>query len=120
MGGPRVSPPQLIESEVARAEERSERARGRLTDTLLTLRHRLMPKVLARNLVDAISEKSADAAKAGADAVKARPGVVAGVTALAALFLARKPISRAISRDGDETPVPPRRSPAKPSRKGKS
>lgn len=114
----------MSEEGIARAQARSERARARLSEALAALKERLLPRTIARNLVEAGKEKATDAAAAGADAVKSRPGLAIGAATLAALLLARKPITRAItgvpnSDDGEETSADPTRSPSEP-RKGKS
>lgn len=105
---------------IAAAEVRVGLARARLTDALSELRTRLMPRVLARNVAQGIADKGTEAAKAGVAAARARPGVAVGAAALLGLFLARKPITRAITGDDDapenstddETPAQPARSPA--------
>ena len=97
-----------------RAKLRVVRSKARLTDALRALKTRLLPRTIARNLLDATREKADDAAEAGVDAVKARPGIAIGVAGLATLFLARKPIARAISSDEKETPPAKTRSPRKP------
>ena len=115
----------MTDNPTSLAEARAAYARTRLTEALTELRARLMPGVLARNVAHGIAEKGSEAAKAGVEAAKARPGVAVGAAALLGLFLARKPIGRAItgteagenSADG-ETPQRPARSPAKPDRKG--
>lgn len=113
------TPPPVIEEGIAIAKARTSAARGRLVSSLLRLKNSVMPGALARKLVHAATDKAADAADAGAQAVRARPAVAAGVAALAALFLARKPIARAISSDPPETPSARARSPVKRSRKAK-
>lgn len=109
----------MSEAQIAAAEQRVERARGRLTEALVALRERLMPGAIARNVAQGIAEKGQDAARAGVDAVKARPGAAIGLVALAGLFLARKPIARALAGDEsdqpDETPAASPRSAANPS-----
>lgn len=111
---------------IAIAEVRVGYARARLTEALAELKARLVPRVLARNVAKGIAEKGSEAARVGVEAVKARPGVAVGAAALLGLFLARKPIGRAITGGGDadtdnseaeETPPGPARSPARPVRK---
>lgn len=104
----------MSEADIDRARLRTVRAKARLTEALTALKTRLMPRTIARHLLDAGKDKATDAAEAGVEAVKARPGVAIGVAALAALFLARKPIARAISSEPAETPPAPARSPRKP------
>jgi ElaB/YqjD/DUF883 family membrane-anchored ribosome-binding protein len=108
----------MTEAQIAAAEQRVVRARGRLTDALGALKERLLPGNIARSVAHGLAEKSQDAAKAGVDAVKARPAAALGVAALAGLFLARKPIARALggeeSDQPDETPAASPRSAANP------
>lgn len=107
------------EERLARAELHADRARNRLVADLLALKNRLMPARLFGDLFRKAKASSADAAEAGVDAVKARPGLTIGIAALAGLFLARKPIARAISSRKPETPAPRARSSVKRSRKAK-
>lgn len=112
----------MSDESIARAQLRSQRARAQLSDALLALKERLLPRTIARNLVQATKEKAVDAAHSGADAVKARPGLALGAAALAALFVARKPIARAFADDPEtddeqETSPDPARSRSRP-RKG--
>lgn len=109
----------MSDADIARAQVRADLARVRLSDALAALKQRLLPKTIARRLVVTTKDKAVDAAEAGVDAVKARPALAVGAAALAALFLARKPIVRAISGDDQETPAKPPRSRAKPARKAK-
>ena len=92
---------------VVSAQRRSTRARDELSDTLAALKQRLGPKTIARNVAQGVSEKSTDAVHV----VKAYPGVAAGLAGLAALFFARKPIVRAISRRDKATAPEAARSP---------
>lgn len=104
----------MSDTDIARARLRAVRAKAQLTDTLRVLKARFMPRAIARHLAVATKEKAVDVAEATVDTVKARPGVAVGVAALAALFLARKPIARAISSGPAETPAVPARSRRKP------
>lgn len=109
----------MTDESIARAQARSNRARAQLGDALAALRDRLLPRTIARNLVQAGKDKATDTVHAGTDAVKARPGLALGAAAVAALFLARKPIARAISGDTEfdgagETSPDPARSPSEP------
>ena len=71
------------------------------------MQERLRPANLAGEAWDGVKEKSANIADDAVDAVKQRPGTVSLVLGAIALFLARKPIARAvgglISRGDDET-----------------
>lgn len=109
----------MSDPDIARARARTLLARERLAEALATLKLRLAPKVLARNAALVAKDKAANAAVAGVEAAKARPAITAGIAALAALVLARKPITRAISEKSDETGDGAARSPANPSRKAK-
>lgn len=108
----------MTEAQVAAAQQRVVRARGRLTEALGALRNRLLPGAIARSVAGSIADKGQETARAGVDAVKARPAAAIGIAALAGLFLARKPIARALasdeSDDPDATPPAAPRSPAKP------
>ncbi len=118
----------MSDETIAAAQVRVARARNSLTEALSALKERLLPGNIARNLAHGIAERGQDAAQAGVDAVKARPATALGIAALAGLFLARKPIARALapengheSDEPDATPPAPPRSPARPSsRKGSS
>lgn len=113
----------MSDAEIERARQRTVRARSDLTEALQALKARLMPRTIAHNLIDGAKDKAADAAEAGVEVVKARPGVAIGAVALAGLFLSRKSISRAISGPSEETPPAkarsPRRSTRQPVRKAK-
>lgn len=90
------------------AQERSRAARARLVDSLLTLRARLSPGVLARDVKDSVVAKGAEVARSGADAVIDNKWSVAGTASLLGLFLARKPIAGLFASD-DETSAAPAR-----------
>lgn len=109
----------MSEAQIVAARARAEAARDRLGNALGVLKQRLLPATIARNLAHDLADKGQDVAKAGSEAIRARPGVAAGAAALVALFLARKPIKRAlIDRDTSsqrpETPTRPARSAADP------
>lgn len=105
----------MSDDAVADAQRRADGARVRLAETLSTLKRSLLPRTLARSLARATTEKAADAAAAGIESARARPAAAAGVVALAAMFIARKSIARAISGGRDETRTAPARSDAGPS-----
>lgn len=86
----------MSDAQIASARARASAARNRLADALAALKQRLLPRTLARNLAQDIAAKGQEAAQAGVDVAKARPGVAIGAAAVAALLLARKPIARAI------------------------
>lgn len=96
------------------ARARATAAHAQLADAIGDLKDRLAPATIARNLAHDVAEKSTEVAQSGVAAVRARPVAAAGIAALAALFLARKPIVRALTRDSDETTALPARSAAEP------
>ncbi|HEY0011650.1 MAG TPA: DUF3618 domain-containing protein [Allosphingosinicella sp.] len=87
------------------AKRDAEAARRRLDSTLVALQQRLHPKTLANEAWDGVKEKSNDLAEGAMDAVKQRPGAVSLAVGAAFLFLARKPLGRAVGKvfsHGDE------------------
>ena len=87
------------------AKREAEAARRRLDSTLVALQQRLHPKTLANEAWDGVKEKSNDLAEGAMDAVKQRPGAVSLAVGAAFLFLARKPLGRAVGKvfaNGDE------------------
>ena len=87
------------------AKREAEAARRRLDSTLVALQQRLHPKTLANEAWDGVKEKSNDLAEGAMDAVKQRPGAVSLAVGAAFLFLARKPLGRAVGKvfsHGDE------------------
>lgn len=89
---------------VEQAKRNSVTARARLDGTLGALQHRLRPGNLAGEAWDRVKDKSADLADGALQAVKKRPGAVSAVVGALALFLAREPLKRGLSRliSGDE------------------
>ncbi|MGE0178838.1 MAG: hypothetical protein AB7O91_03335 [Sphingomonas sp.] len=91
--------------EIERAQRAARLARARFDATLGEVQERLRPANLAGEAWDGVKEKSANLADDAVDAVKARPGMVSLALGAVALFVARKPIGRAVtglvSRDGD-------------------
>lgn len=73
-------------------------ARERMARTLGDLQARISPKKLARNAARDLSEVGTAAATASVDTVRRNPGVVAGATAVAGLFLARHRITALFRR----------------------
>ena len=87
------------------AKREAEAARRRLDSTMVALQQRLHPKTLANEAWDGVKEKSNDLAEGAMDAVKQRPGAVSLAVGAAFLFLARKPLGRAVVKvfsGGDE------------------
>jgi ElaB/YqjD/DUF883 family membrane-anchored ribosome-binding protein len=80
------------------AKREAEAARRRLDSTLVALQQRLHPKALATEAWDGVKDKSNDLAEGAMDAVKQRPGAVSLAVGAAFLFLARKPIGRAVGK----------------------
>jgi hypothetical protein len=88
-------------------------ARARFFDTLGEAQQRLKPGNLASEAWTGVKSKSAQAAGNAVAAAKKRPGTVALVLGGLALFLARKPLGRAVGgavsrrrrrkRDGNES-----------------
>jgi ElaB/YqjD/DUF883 family membrane-anchored ribosome-binding protein len=95
-----------VNAETIEAAKRdAEAARRRLDSTLVALQQRLHPKTLANEAWDGVKEKSNDLAEGAMDAVKQRPGAVSLAVGAAFLFLARKPLGRAVGKvfsGGDE------------------
>lgn len=79
-------------------------ARGRLDRTIADLQQRMRPGSLAGEAWDGVKGKSADLADGALQAVKKRPAAVSLALGAFALFLARAPIKRAVTRlvSGDE------------------
>ena len=80
------------------AKREAEAARRRLDSTLVALQQRLHPKSLATEAWDGVKEKSNDLAEGALGAVKQRPGAVSLAVGAAVLFLARKPLGRAVGK----------------------
>jgi hypothetical protein len=79
-------------------------SRRRMESTLIALQMRLRPGNLAGEAWDGVKDKSADLADGALSAVKKRPAAVSVALGAFALFLAREPIKRAVTRmvSGDE------------------
>ena len=80
------------------AKREAEAARRRLDSTLVALQQRLHPKSLATEAWDGVKEKSNDLAEGALGAVRERPGAVSLAVGAAVLFLARKPLGRAVGK----------------------
>jgi hypothetical protein len=91
---------------ITQAQRDASLAKGRLESTLAALQHRLSPGNLAEEAWDGVKDKSADLAGGALQAVKSRPKAVSLALGAFALFLARAPLKRAVSRlisgDGGE------------------
>lgn len=82
--------------EVLAAHNEREVARLRFQTTLDTIQQRLSPATLKQEAVDTMRETAAATARTGAETVRRHPGKIAAGIGLLGLFLARKPIKRAI------------------------
>jgi hypothetical protein len=92
-------------AETALAEARE--ARSRLFATFEELQHRLTATALAEDAVEIASESAVAVARNAAEAVRARPMIVAGLLGAIGLVAARGPITRAIMGNGDKSEKPP-------------
>lgn len=94
------------EVRLSRARGEADAAKARLMGTVEEVKVRLAPGKLASDAVQTAKNKGIVAADGAVEAVKERPGLVAGVTTAFALFLARRPIWSAVSglwsRDEDQ------------------
>ena len=93
-------------AEIEQAKREAVGARARLEATLAALQQRLKPGNLAEEAWDGVKDKGADLADGALQAVKSRPKAVSLVLGAFAIFLARQPLKRAVTRlisgDGDE------------------
>jgi hypothetical protein len=90
---------------VEQAKRNAMMARGRLDSTLVAVQSRMRPGNLAGEAWDGVKDKSADLADGALSAVRKRPAAVSVAIGAFALFLAREPIKRAVTRlfdDGEE------------------
>ena len=85
-------------AEIEQAKRDALRARARFEHTLAAVQHRLHPTNLAEEAWDGVKDKGADLADNALQAVKKRPAVVSVALGAFALFLARAPLKRAVSR----------------------
>lgn len=83
---------------IEQAKRNTLRARGRLESTLAALQARLRPASLAGEAWDGVKDKSADLADGALQAVRKRPAIASAALGAIALFLAREPIRRAVTR----------------------
>lgn len=89
---------------IEQAKRRAVAAKARFEMTLAALQERLRPGNLAGEAWDGVKDKSADLADNALQAVKSRPKAVSLAVGALAIFLARQPLKRAVSRlvSGDE------------------
>jgi hypothetical protein len=96
---------------IAEARRVALRAKDRFEHSLAAVQHRLSPGNLAEEAWDGVKEKGADLAEGALQAVKSRPKAVSLALGAFALFLARAPLKRAVTRlmsgnddeDGNDT-----------------
>lgn len=84
--------------QIEQAKRSAREARRRFELTLGEVQGRFSPGNLAGEAWDGVKEKGADLADGALDAVKKRPAAVSAVLGAFALFLARKPLTRAVGR----------------------
>jgi len=83
---------------IEQAKREAVRAKERFEHTLADVQERLSPGNLAGEAWDGVKDKSADLAEGALEAVKSRPKAVSLAVGALALFLARQPLKRAVSR----------------------
>lgn len=85
-------------AEIEQAQRAARQARARFEATLVQTQDRLRPANLAGEAWDGVKDKSATLAGDAVDKVKQRPGAVSLALGAVALFLARRPLTRAAGR----------------------
>ena len=85
-------------AEVERAKREAVLARQRLDGTLVEVQERMKPANLAGEAWDGVKDKSADLTDAALGAVRKRPVAVSMALGAFALFLAREPLKRTVTR----------------------
>lgn len=80
------------------AKRNAVMARRRLDSSLVAVQQRLKPANLAGEAWDGVKDKSADLADGALTAVRKRPGTVSLAIGALAVFLAREPLKRAVTR----------------------
>ena len=85
-------------AEVEQARREATAARARFDSTLVAVQARLRPANLAGEAWEGDKDKSADIAEGAMAAVRKRPAAVSMAIGAFALFLARDPLKRAVSR----------------------
>ena len=83
---------------ITAARREALRAKDRLDRTLAAVQHRLSPGNLAEEAWDGVKDKGADLAEGALEAVKSRPKAVSLALGAFALFLARAPLKRVVTR----------------------
>ena len=84
--------------EVERARREAVIARRRFDGTLVEVQERMKPANLAGEAWDGVKDKSADLTDAALGAVRKRPVAVSMALGAFALFLAREPLKRTVTR----------------------
>jgi hypothetical protein len=84
--------------EVERARREAVIARRRFDGTLIEVQERMKPANLAGEAWDGVKDKSADLTDAALGAVRKRPVAVSMALGAFALFLAREPLKRTVTR----------------------
>jgi hypothetical protein len=79
-------------------KEIAEEARQRLEGTFISVKKRLHPKAISREIIDKAKQKARGAADDAVAAVKSRPAIVASLTAAAAVYFLRKPLKSALKQ----------------------
>ena len=85
-------------AEISAAKTAALEAKNRLDRTLAAVQQRLSPGNLAEEAWDGVKDKSADIAEGALQAVKSRPKAVSLALGAFAVFLARAPLKRAVTR----------------------
>lgn len=85
-------------ADVERAKREAVQARQRLDGTLVEVQERMKPANLAGEAWDGVKDKSADLTDAALGAVRKRPVAVSMALGAFALFLAREPLKRTVTR----------------------
>ena len=83
---------------VEQAKRNAILAKSRLDSTLVAVQQRVRPGNLATEAWDGVREKSSNLADGALQAVKKRPAAVSVALGALALFLARDPLKRAVTR----------------------
>jgi hypothetical protein len=84
--------------DLTKAKRHADWARSQLETTVGALQQRLNPKTLASEAWEGVRDKGNDMADDALAVVKERPAAVSAAIGVFALFLARKPLTRAVSR----------------------
>lgn len=83
---------------VEQARRNADVAKAQLDSTLVALQHRLQPGNLASEAWGGVRDKSSDLADGALEAVRRRPAIASAIVGGIALFIARAPLKRAVTR----------------------